>query len=215
MQVPTDRRVGHGAPAPAATAARKLTRSCSWCYRCCLSTWLLRALTSDFWDVAWRDLAELVELVGQGSLSCCSSSSAQGATRINDNSVNVHQGALSELIPVCATAHVQTDRAHTDCKIQPRWMQSFLLCGLGPSWQDSADAAVTNVWEKQAQGLCAFAKSTGARGLLLQAGSLLPGLMTMEPAQTKSQGGNAASRAVGDPAETRLSSQPAAEDRIV
>ena len=40
LQVPTDRRVGRGAPASAAAAAAKLCTSCSsCCYRGCLSTW--------------------------------------------------------------------------------------------------------------------------------------------------------------------------------
>jgi len=42
LQVLRDRHVGHGAPAPAATAAAKRCRSCSsWCCRGCLSTWPL------------------------------------------------------------------------------------------------------------------------------------------------------------------------------
>ena len=66
-----------------------------------------------FWEAASRDLAEPVELVGQGRLSCCSSPSSQSATRFNDNSLSVHQGALSELVPACAPGHVQPDTAHT------------------------------------------------------------------------------------------------------
>ena len=47
LQVLRDRHVGHGAPSPAATAAAKLSRSCSsWCCRLSQSTWPLWALSS-------------------------------------------------------------------------------------------------------------------------------------------------------------------------
>ena len=60
LQVLRDRHMGHGAPAPAAIAAAKLSRSCSsWCYRHCRSTWLLQALSSGrrpgrTWKSWWR-----------------------------------------------------------------------------------------------------------------------------------------------------------------
>ena len=60
LQVLRDRHMGHSAPAPAATAAAKLSRSCSsWCYQCCRSTWLLQALSSGrrpgrTWKSWWR-----------------------------------------------------------------------------------------------------------------------------------------------------------------
>ena len=47
LQVQTDRHVGHGASAPAATAAAKLSKSSSsWCCRLSQSTWPLWALSS-------------------------------------------------------------------------------------------------------------------------------------------------------------------------
>ncbi|XP_031467857.1 uncharacterized protein LOC116241411 [Phasianus colchicus] len=123
------------------------------------------SLGPDFWDMAWRDLAELVE---RGSLPCCSSFSFwRSIRRMKDlMSLNVHQGALTEQVPVCAPGRTHTGKAHTNSRTEPSWLRSFLLRCLGFSWQET------------------------------------------KPAQTKNQGGKAASRTVGDPTEDRFTSWP-------
>ncbi|XP_021237300.1 uncharacterized protein LOC110390358 [Numida meleagris] len=116
---------------------------------------------------------------------------------------------------------MRTVASHRDCKIEPCWLEPFLLQGLGPSSQDRGDAIVASVWEKQAQGLGAYGKTTdacragGRPGYFPSQGLCLPGLTATKPTQTKSQGGKAASRAVADSTGVCSSSRPPAEDCIV
>ncbi|XP_048787681.1 uncharacterized protein LOC125687011 [Lagopus muta] len=175
-----------GAEAPQSGADRQLGRPsccCSFCSRCRKADeklkWLvLSALPDDvptprpdFWEAAWRDLEDLVE---RGSLSCCSSHRPWSSTKVNKDSLNVHQGASAEHVPVSAPGHVQTGAAHTDSRTQPSCLRSFVLRVLGFSRQ------------------------------------------VTKPAQTKNQGGKAASRAVGDASEDSFSSwPPSAEDCIL
>ena len=88
----------------------------------------MATLGPEFWDVAWRDLAEVAE---QGSLSCCSSPRAQSSTRRNNNSPNVNQEASTEQFHVCAHGHMHTGMPHTQCKTQARCLHSFLRHSLG------------------------------------------------------------------------------------
>ena len=153
-------------------AERQMGRpSCSSCSRCRIADQQMQHLVlsalpddvptlgPDFWDMAWRDLAELVE---RGSLPCCSSFSSWSSTRRKKDSLNVHQGASTEQVPVCAPGRTHTGKARTNSRTEPTWLRSFLLRGLG----------------------------------------------SPKPAQTKNQGGKAASRTVGDPTEDRFTSWP-------
>ncbi|XP_019467299.1 uncharacterized protein LOC109365112 [Meleagris gallopavo] len=85
----------------------------------------------------------MAELVERGTLSCCSSHSSWTSTSRNKDSLNVHQGASTE-VPICATRHVQTDMAHTDSGTQQSWLRSFLLRGVGYFWRETKLAQTKN-----------------------------------------------------------------------
>ncbi|XP_019465706.1 uncharacterized protein LOC109363770 [Meleagris gallopavo] len=149
-------RAAEGASAPQSGADRQMGRprcSCPSCSRCSkadqeLQQLVLSALPEHaaapgpgFWEVAWRDLAELVE---RGSLSRCSSHSSWTSTGRNKDSLNVHQGASTEQVPVCAPGHVQTGMAHTNSGTQQSWLRSFLLRGVGFFWRETKLAQTKN-----------------------------------------------------------------------
>ena len=178
--MPRDRRLGHGIPAPAATAAAKLTIGSP------------RARGHSGMWVLGCGLAGPGRAAEAGQPTWCSSHRAENSTRRNYNSLNVHQGASTEQVCVCAYGHMHTGMPHTQCKTQARCLHSFLQRGQGSSLQNHGDTSV------------------GKPGCFPR-----QDLQATKPAQAKNEGGKAASRAVEDASEDRLSSWPPAEDCIV
>ncbi|XP_032297355.1 uncharacterized protein LOC116652527 [Coturnix japonica] len=167
-----------------------------------------------FWDAAWRDLAKLVE---QGSLSCCSSN----AQPENQRGASAPESGDNRQMygPKCC-CHSCNRCCRAEQELQ-QLVQSALREHIGTLGTDHWDAAWSDLTEVVESGSLSCCYSQGVQSSTRRSNRAhtycrtqphyRPGLMATKPAQTKFQGGRAASRA-GDPTKVCW---PQAEQCIV